>query len=39
MKKGEITLMVLADFSKAFDTICFKSTIEKFLSWASQRPS
>ena len=30
MKKGEITLMVLADFSKAFDTICFKSTIEKF---------
>ncbi|CAB4033576.1 Hypothetical predicted protein, partial [Paramuricea clavata] len=30
MNKGEITLMVLADFSKAFDTICFKSTIEKF---------
>ena len=30
MKKGEITLMVLVDFSKAFDTICFKSTIEKF---------
>ena len=30
MKKGEITLIVLADFSKAFDTICFKNTIVKF---------
>ena len=30
MKKGEVTLMVLADFSKAFDTICFKTTINKF---------
>ena len=30
MKKGEISLMVLTDFSKAFDTMCFKTTIQKF---------
>jgi hypothetical protein len=43
MKKREVTLMVLADFSKAFDTVCFKSVITKmynlnfskdFLKWA-----
>ena len=30
MKRKEVTLMVLADFSKAFDTVCFKTTIKKF---------
>ena len=30
MKKGEISLVVLADFSKAFDTMCFETTIRKF---------
>ena len=30
MKKKEVTLMVLADFSKAFDTVCFKTTLKKF---------
>ena len=30
MKKGEISLMVLTDFSKAFDIMCFKTTIQKF---------
>ena len=30
MKKGEITLMVLEDFNKAFDTVCFKTAIQKF---------
>ena len=30
MKKGEISLMVLADFSMAFDTMCFETTIQKF---------
>ena len=44
MKKGEVTLMVLADFSKAFDTIDFKTLILKlsslgfstgFLRWLS----
>ena len=30
MKKGEVTIMVLADFSKAFDMGCFKTTIAKF---------
>ena len=29
MKKCEATLMVLVDFSKAFDTVCFKSVINK----------
>ena len=30
MKRKEVTLMVLADFSKAFDTISFSATIVKF---------
>ena len=30
MKRKEVTLMVLADFSKAFDTITFSATIAKF---------
>lgn len=29
MKRKEVTLMVLADFSKAFDTVCFKTAITK----------
>ena len=29
MKKGEVTLMVLADFSKAFDTVNYKILITK----------
>ena len=29
MDKGEVTLMVMADFSKAFDTICFRTTLLK----------
>ena len=29
MGKGEVTLMVLADFSKAFDTIDYKTLIYK----------
>ena len=29
MKRREVTLMVLADFSKAFDTVCFKTVITK----------
>ena len=34
MKKGELTLMVLADCSKAFDTVSYSVTIQKpFLSW------
>ena len=30
MKRKEVTLMVRADFSKAFDTACFKTTLKKF---------
>ena len=30
MKRKEVTLMVLADFSKAFDTVYFKTTLKKF---------
>ena len=42
MKKREVTLMVLADYAKAFDTVCFKFVIKKmytlgfskdFLKW------
>ena len=42
MKRGEVTIMVLADFSKAFHTLCFKNLIMKmskvgfskdFLTW------
>ncbi|XP_015759559.1 PREDICTED: uncharacterized protein LOC107338822 [Acropora digitifera] len=29
MKRREVTLMVLADFSKAFNTVCFKTLITK----------
>ena len=27
MKRSEVTMMILADFSKAFDTICFRNPI------------
>ena len=42
MKRGEVTLMILADFSKAFDTIKYKTVLKKlnylgfsksFLNW------
>ena len=45
MKRGEVTLMVLADFSKAFDTIKYKTVLEKlsllgfskeYLKWTIQ---
>ncbi len=29
MKRGEVTMMVCADFSKAFDTVRFKLVLEK----------
>ena len=29
MKSSEVTMMILADFSKAFDTICFRNLITK----------
>lgn len=29
MKNGEVSLMVLADFSKAFDTMCFDPQIPR----------
>ena len=29
IKKGEFTLMLLADFSKAFDTLNFKTVLKK----------
>ena len=42
MKRGEVSLMVFADYSKAFDTVCFKTVLTKmhalgflneFLTW------
>jgi hypothetical protein len=32
MKKGEVTLMVMADFTKAFDTVHYKTLIIAKLS-------
>lgn len=29
MKKGEVTIMIIADFSKAFDTLDFKTILRK----------
>ena len=31
MKFSEVTMMILADFSKAFDTICFRNLITKMI--------
>ena len=36
MKKGEVTLMLLADFSKAFDTVNYKILITKLLTLGSR---
>ncbi len=45
MKCGEVTIMVLADFSKAFDTIKYKTVLKKlgllgfskdYLKWTIQ---
>ena len=36
MKKGKFTLMVLADYSKAFDTVSYSVIIQKMLTWVSQ---
>lgn len=38
MKQKEVTLMVLADFSKAFDTICFGTTITKLYKLGFTKP-
>jgi hypothetical protein len=44
MRRKEVTLTILADFSKAFDMVCFKTVIRKmfqfgfsrcFLTWLS----
>ena len=32
MKRKEVVLMALADYSKAFDTVCFKTLINKLYS-------
>ena len=39
MDKGEVTLMVMADFSKAFDTICFRTTLLKLHKLGFTKPS
>jgi hypothetical protein len=38
MKKKDVTLMVLADFSKAFDTVCFKNVIRKLSRLGFSKP-
>ena len=38
MKRKEVTLMVLADFSKAFGTISFSATIVKFYKLGFSKP-
>ena len=39
MDKGEVTLMVMADFSKTFDTICFRNTLLKLHKLGFTKPS
>ena len=39
MDKGEVTLMVMADFSKTFDTICFRTTLLKLHKLGFTKPS
>ena len=39
MKKGEVTRMVLADFSKAFDTVNYKVLITKLSTFGFSTPS
>ena len=39
MDKGEVTLMVMADFSKAFDTICFRTTLLNLHKLGFTKPS
>ena len=39
MDKGEVTLMVIADFSKAFDIICFRTTLLKLHKLGFTKPS
>ena len=39
MDKGEVTLMVMADFSKAFATICFRTTLVKLHKLGFTKPS
>ena len=39
MDKGEVTLMVMADFSKSFDTICFRTTLLKLHKVGFTKPS
>ena len=38
MKKGDVTLMVLADFSKAFDTVNYKVLITKLSTLGFSKP-
>ena len=39
LDKGEVTHMVMADFSKAFDTICFRTTLLKLHKVGFTKPS
>ena len=39
LDKGEVTLTVMADFSKAFDTICFRTTLVKLRKLGFTKPS
>ena len=38
MKKGEVTVMMLADFSKAFDTVNYKVLITKLSTLGFSKP-
>ena len=39
MDKGEVTLMVMEDFSEEFDTICFRTTLLKLHKLGFTKPS
>ena len=38
MKKGELTLVVLADYSKAFDTVSYSTIIQKMYKMGFSKP-
>ena len=39
MKRGEVTMMAMADYSKAFDTVRLSQLLQRCMSWDSPKAS